>query len=482
MRRRLWGLGKHLGLALFYGSLGVVVTALVAGVWWLNSKPDLALWHQVKLKSEFDAERPLKDFPAYLALEQTLFEELEQRVYNQTAERPLAPFNRYYHGSFADPAHWATPWNRSFEWPNPQAEYGLLLVHGMSDSPYYLAHIGQHFADRARVLGLRLPGHGTLPSALTQVRWQDMAASLALAARHMRAELGDRPLVLVGFSTGAALALQHELSRLSEGETPLFDRMVFISPAIGLSPVARGAWWQARIGQWLGLDKLAWESVGLEYHPFKYGSFAVNAGDVVYRLTQANQALIEGLSPQALATLPPMLTFNSIIDQTVDTQALFETLYLALGKSEDELVLFDINRTWLDSQLLTQDPISDYRLFLDASRSRFRTTLVENRGVGDDRVQAREIQDGAVEPLPLSWPQGVHSLSHVALTIPRADPLLGPQRDPNRVHIHLGGGVIRGERGMLAIPADEVLRQKWNPFYPYLIARIERWIEGAEAD
>ncbi|MBY6186443.1 alpha/beta fold hydrolase [Marinobacter hydrocarbonoclasticus] len=477
MRRKVIGVSKHLGLAVFYGSLGTVIAAVVAGVFWLNSKPELSLWHTTKLKSEFHYDDGTRDFDQYRSKEQALFEEMEQRLYSRTARMPLEPFNRYFHDSLSDPSQWNPDWNRSFEWPNPDAEFGVLLIHGMSDSPYYMAHLARHLADRAHVVGLRLPGHGTLPSMLTRLQWQDLQAATSLAARHLEAQLGGKPLLLVGFSTGAALGLNHSLNQLTAGKPPRFDAMVFISPAMGLAPIAQGAWWQAQMGQWLGLEKLAWESLALEYHPFKYGSFAVNAGDVVYQLIQANQAMIDRLSPTQRAHLPPVLTFNSVIDQTVDTQALFESLYLTLGKPEDELVLFDINRTWLDFRLLTQDPIEDYALFLDASQSRFRTTIVENRGPEVAEVQAREIQSDDVVPLPLSWPIGVHSLSHVALTIPEADPLLGPRRDPRRTHIHLGGQAVRGERGMLAIPSDELLRQKWNPFYPYLIERLDLWTE-----
>ncbi|MBY6017722.1 alpha/beta fold hydrolase [Halomonas denitrificans] len=478
MRRKVIGVSKHLGLAVFYGSLGTVVAALALGVFWLNSKPDLSLWHTTILKQEYRAADADESFNDYLLREERLFDELERRVYGRTDGMPLEPFNRYYHNSLSDPALWPRNWNRSFEWPNPDADFGVLLIHGMSDSPYYMAPLARHFADRAHVVGLRLPGHGTVPSMLTTLEWQDLAAATATAARHLKAQMGDRPVLLVGFSTGAALGLHHALSQQLAGEAPDIAAMAFLSPAMGLRPIAQGAWWQNRVGHWLGLEKLAWESLALEYHPFKYGSFAVNAGDVVYQLILANGAIIDQLTPQQRQSLPAILTFNSVIDETVDTQAIFESLYLSLGKPGDELVLFDINRTWLDYRLLTQDPIEDYQLFLSANESRYRTTIVENRQSGEAGVQAREVQTGEITPLPLSWPLDVHSLSHVALTIPEADPLLGPHRDPERRHIHLGGQAVRGERGMLAIPSDELLRQKWNPFYPYLLERMDEWTAG----
>ena len=43
----------------------------------------------------------------------------------------------------------------------------MLLLHGYSDSPYSLRGFGAMMRDAgAHVVGLRIPGHGTAPSAL----------------------------------------------------------------------------------------------------------------------------------------------------------------------------------------------------------------------------------------------------------------------------------------------------------------------------
>lgn len=38
--------------------------------------------------------------------------------------------------------------------------------------------------------------------------------------------------------------------------------------------------------------------------------------------------------------------------------------------------------------------------------------------------------------------------------------------------IQLGNLAVRGERGMLLVPASDMLRIHWNPFYPYLEQRV----------
>ncbi len=100
--------------------------------------------------------------------------------------------------------------------------------------------------------------------------------------------------------------MHYALATLTDNLLPKADGLVLVSPAIGVTSLAAFAVWQARLGHLLGLDKLAWNSIGLEYDPFKYNSFAVNAGDQVYRLTSEIQNLLtKNKNTDRLAQLPP---------------------------------------------------------------------------------------------------------------------------------------------------------------------------------
>jgi hypothetical protein len=37
----------------------------------------------------------------------------------------------------------------------------------------------------------------------------------------------------------------------------------------------------------------------------------------------------------------------------------------------------------------------------------------------------------------------------------------------------LGGMSLRGERGVLSVSGDSIMRMTWNPFYPYMLERID---------
>ena len=127
----------------------------------------------------------------------------------------------------ADPRKQPRDWNRSFELSTEQPRGAVLLLHGMSDSPYSLRALAERLhAEGLHVVGLRYPGHGTAPASLTRTTWEDMYGAVALAARHLRGALGDKPLYVFGYSTGAPLAVELSLQGLADQTIPLPDGLV----------------------------------------------------------------------------------------------------------------------------------------------------------------------------------------------------------------------------------------------------------------
>jgi len=83
-------------------------------------------------------------------------------------------------------------------------------------------------------------------------------------------------------------------------------------------------------------------------------------------------------------------------------------------------------------------------------------------------------------PLGLSYPDSVFSLSHVALPFPVTDGLYGMQPDPaEQFGIKLGSVSARGERGALIVSLDSLFRISSNPFFPYVVERIESFMTPA---
>ena len=260
---------------------------------------------------------------------------------------------------------------------------------------------------------------------------------------------------------------------------------MLLSPEIGITPLAALASWQERLGHLLGLSKLAWNSILPEYDPYKYQSFALNAGKQAYEITREIQSRITKLEPGgALVGFPPILAFQSVADATVTAPALVTGLFVRLPGSGHELVLFDINRFTDVEPLLRQDPESWLESILREADRSFTVSVVSNRSERTREVVLRRRRPGAhavtTSPLGLAWPRGLYSLSHVSLPFPPDDPLYGGPDAAPSPGIQLGTVAPRGERGVLRIAADEILRLRWNPFHAYVEQRIADRILGRE--
>ncbi|MGB1140176.1 MAG: alpha/beta hydrolase [Halioglobus sp.] len=451
---------------------------------------DLELWHTVDLEHEFseDTAADIQTYADYLVLEERLFAEMQDKVIGRVGTGPEQTLNRYSAGSAADPGVLRPNWNRTFELIPASARGGVLLLHGMSDSPYSLRAIGQTLYEGGyRVVGLRLPGHGTIPAGLTTVRWQEMAAVTELAMSHLSGELTGKPLHIVGYSTGAALALNYALDAKEREELTLPASLVLVSPAIGISPAAALARVMRRLGALPGLEHLAWLDVMQEFDPYKYNSFAANAAEQVHRLTRRVARRVAAFTASDDEVfLPPILALKSTVDATVDTNALVDSLLARLSDDRHELVLYDINRSAVASPLLIRDPapLTDRVL---AGELNFALTLVGSSSPESTSVHALYRPAGAPgfiaqSMLDAVWPRGVVSLSHVALSFPPDDPLYGAEPPESDGHIYLGHLPLQGERGLLTIPSDFLMRLRHNPFYAHLEQRIVAWLDAASTD
>jgi hypothetical protein len=153
-------------------------------------------------------------------------------------------------------------------------------------------------------------------------------------------------------------------------------------------------------------------------------------------------------------------------------------LYGNLPDNGSELVLFDINRNADLGPLLSNAAETAVERILPAPPRRYRTTVITNVTPDSDPVEARILEAGQSEPrsqpLGLVYPSDIYSLSHVALPFPVTDGLYGTVPDPaDDFGIRLGDIASRGERGTLIVGLDTLMRMSSNPFYPYVVGRIE---------
>ena len=229
-----------------------------------------------------------------------------------------------------DPPGWGAPPGRCPAAPPAGTRTGILLVHGLTDTPYLMRDVGRHFREKHCFLvrAILLPGHGTVPGDLLEVSYQEWID----AARYGIDSFADEVdhLYIAGFSTGGTLAVYHALARDRRGQAhPPLRGLILFSPAIKvadiLAPLAN--WhkiysWAVPRGEWIG-------NLFDEHDDAKYESFPKNAGDQIYLLTREVAAT---LSDRRLET--PVFIALSQDDATVNSRATIE-FFRALTRGPD---------------------------------------------------------------------------------------------------------------------------------------------------
>ncbi|HQR02951.1 MAG: alpha/beta fold hydrolase [Proteobacteria bacterium] len=184
---------------------------------------------------------------------------------------------------------------------------GIVLIHGLTDSPYLCTALGRHFRDRGfRVMAPLLPGHGTRPGDLLDVRWQEWSAAVAFSADCMAREADE--IHLAGISTGATLALLHAL------DDDRIRSLCLFSPALRLAPKAAWARWHTAYS-WMHPPS-RWVSLRPDDDPYKYESLCKNAVAQIHSLTRRLAA-----RPESADYPLPLFAAASLDDATVEADA-----------------------------------------------------------------------------------------------------------------------------------------------------------------
>lgn len=470
------------------GTLGALFTVAVGDAIYSSTLPELRPWHTERLVNEFDAAQavPGYDFEAYRQQESRLFDEvaaLRAARFDPALDSAISRFGPAG-GPYA--ARVAGDWNRSHVMPATPERGVVLLVHGLSDSPYSMRGLALalHRAGLT-VYGLRLPGHGTIPAGLDDVGWKDWLAAVGLTVRHIRAAHPRAPFFYAGYSTGATLGLKFAAEAVAAQRLDLLPaRLFLLSPALGVSPFAPLANVQRLVSRWGIAPKARWGNVGPEIDPHKYESFAKNAGAQIAALVSSlNADLARMAEDGSIGRLPPVTGFQSVVDATVSTPDLASRFYGLLRGGTSTLVLYDVNRRADLEPLLSFSPRAVIAAFEKAPRRDYRLVVLGN-AAGSASLLERSFAPGALlaseRLLPLAWPDDVYSLSHVALPFAPDDPVYGLARGVGADGLHsLGALAMRGERGALSIGAAEQLRLRANPFFDDLLERVLADVDAA---
>lgn len=110
---------------------------------------------------------------------------------------------------------------------------GVLLVHGLFDSPFSLHDLGHVFYEQNfLVYGLLLPGHGTVPGDLRNIQYQAWQQALDFGVNALKEQVDE--VYLCGFSTGGLLCIDYHLRY---PETSL-KSIITLAPALKINFIA----------------------------------------------------------------------------------------------------------------------------------------------------------------------------------------------------------------------------------------------------
>ncbi len=482
--RHFWRLGVRLAWI-----TGLVGLAIVSGftLYAVTMLPPLHPWHLERLNEEFTALRHSDlDFAGYLKQEEKLFAESRAKIaeWNSRDEaylvsrfNPESPFNKLVDGA---------PFNRSFRLAQTQPKGQALLIHGLTDSPYSAKALAESLHARGfDVTVLRLPGHGTLPSMMVEMSHRDWTAAVRIAARDVASRVTPgQPFYIGGYSTGGTLAMQYALDTLDDPALRKPNRVLLISPAIEITRVAA----LASIIDFFSiipiplLEKVRWHNITSEFDPYKFNSFPVNATRQVNRSTSTLQAsLLRARENGRIKQLPPVVTWQSVVDSTVGSLGAAEILYGNLDGADHHLVLFDVNRQRVFASVQRPQAGELIDRLVQQTR-RYQLDIVGNANPDTNAIGIRHLApDGSqsTSETPLAWPANLVSLGHVALPFPPDDPVYGflPGSGHNGVP-SIGSWLLRGENGAVTITLGSLTRLRSNPFWMLIDEEVGTLVAG----
>ena len=461
----------------------LVLTATIYFVRAFDSRrmPDLGPEYRIEFDSEFTASREQDiDWQGYLAIEAALALELEEKIDSDT--RPDSLFDRFSADSVTFPGNFDGNWNSSYELSSPSARGVAVLLHGLSDSPYSMLATAQLLAAAGyNVVVPRMPGHGFAVGGLLQARREDWTAAVRVAVRHAMTKPGsDRSLLMVGYSNGGLMAVDYALRCRDDEALPCPDRMIMFSPAIAVSSAALVANWHAAVSWLPYFEKFKWLSVLPEVDPFKFTSFSKRAGWEIYKISNRVHRMLK--DPARIADLPPILTFQSVVDNTVSSAAVVQNLYSRLPPNGSRLVVYDVNRNSSIVHLMRRVPGEPMDYFLSQAPLDYHITILHNRNRHSLDIDAIRLDAGQdmtiIEQTDLAWPLSFYSLSHIAIPFPPGDPLYGDGKDRDAADPGIAFGALapRGELGVLLLSSDYFLRTRYNPFFRLQSQIMTDWL------
>lgn len=331
---------------------------------------------------------------------------------------------------------------------------GVLLIHGLYDSPFLMHDIAAYFlAKNFLVYAVLLPGHGTVPGDLLNIQYREWIKVVDYAVQQLRLHVEE--IYLGGFSTGGILAINHAARLAPISGLILFapamklraePLLPFALPALNLiARINKGALWYHKAPQ-------------LDY--VKYNSFTCNSVDQVHQLIKQTQSLITTACFEM-----PLFLVAALSDELIHFPAISNFFKLNHHPGSRFIIYgHEINYSQEHRQL------TRLRTLISRCRQNWNTQLLD-----DSRILVRSSD----------FPEeNILDFSHTCLTISPNNPHYGRQGDyEDFQHYHgsqpTSGEVFKGAINHKNLNKKIVLqRLTYNPDFEYMMDKLREFLEA----
>ena len=245
--------------------------------------------------------------------------------------------------------------------PPKHLPLGIVLVHGFLASPEELRGLGERFYQMGHaVVGVRLRGHATSPWDLRERSWSDWLDSVRAGCRVMDG-LTPRYLI-VGFSTGGALALMHaadkpgSLAGVAAASVPI----VFRNKNMRFVPLVHGA---NRL-----LRSISSAEGIMPFRPNQSEHPHINYHQIPIRGLYELRLLVDALRERAAEVACPVLLLQGDHDPVVDPDSINVLAGLmGTGRVRTELVSSRRHGIVYENIDRTQERILDFAGAIEAA-------------------------------------------------------------------------------------------------------------------
>jgi esterase/lipase len=203
--------------------------------------------------------------------------------------------------------------NMPFECGTQYGEIGVLLVHGLGDSPYFFRDVANAMCNEGmHVRTILLPGHGSKPGDMLNVSYEQWQQETNHHIRLFSEEVDN--LYIGGFSTGANLTTIASFSMAEE---------LNIKGLIHFSPAFKSRFFVSRLAPYI--DSLfPWPNVEEEDNPSRYNSTAMPGFAAYQESVNVLQDLFSQSEKRKRTLNLPVLMVVAEKDSVVDTTKIAE--------------------------------------------------------------------------------------------------------------------------------------------------------------